>query len=164
MFAYPGDRIGISGQQTITVRPTPTPVYSDQEKHAFWLAAITSKPPRVRFSSEIRESLTDKEESLNHVAFIMFSHENQSTDPIRKIQLRLATPLLQRRRSWGTPQPLHRQSSRTRCRALSGVDRRQRRQLRSTQRKDQLHPEVRRACSLKCSGLWGHRQPQKLIF
>ena len=52
----------------MTARPTPTPVYSDQERRAFWLAAITSKPPRVRFSSEIRESLTDKEESLNLVA------------------------------------------------------------------------------------------------
>jgi hypothetical protein len=84
MFAYHGDRIGISGQQTMTVRPTPTPVYSDQEKHAFWLAAITSKPPRVRFSSEIRESLTDKEESLNHGAFIMFSLENPPLIPFEK--------------------------------------------------------------------------------
>jgi hypothetical protein len=58
---FPGDRIGISDERTLTTQPTPTPISSDQEKHDSWLEAITSERPASPLLKRDTGSLMDKE-------------------------------------------------------------------------------------------------------
>jgi hypothetical protein len=57
---------------------------NQQEKHDFWLKAIATNPPRVRFSHEIRTGLPENQRSFDHVVFMMFSLENHPLIPFAK--------------------------------------------------------------------------------
>jgi hypothetical protein len=57
---------------------------TDEEKHQFWVGVVTDNPPQVRFSGELRQAMTVRPRSLDHIESMMFLMEHHPFLPLKE--------------------------------------------------------------------------------